>query len=87
MVGGPWAVEESGSGVIAGREALLALAFEAQPKVSERHLTKTGFEWRIEGGKMQVGFEMGLKFSNQCSEEVGGRSKLSKRYLEKAEFG
>jgi len=35
---------------------------------------------------MQVGFEMGLKFSNQCSKEVGARSKLSERYLEKAEF-
>ena len=35
---------------------------------------------------MQVGVEMGLKFSNQCSEEVGGRSEISEGYLEKAEF-
>ena len=35
---------------------------------------------------MQVGVEMDLKFSNQCPEEVGGRSELSERYLEKAEF-
>jgi len=62
------------------------LALDIQSKVSERHLTKAGIERRIEGRKMQVGVEMGLKFSTQCPQEVGGRSDLSERYLEKAEF-